>query len=48
MGALKAGEAPRPVMARVAVAAIFCLNGLALANWIARIPDAKARLALSR
>jgi len=31
----------------VAVAAIFCLNGLALANWIARIPDAKARLALS-
>jgi MFS family permease len=31
----------------VAVAAIFCLNGLALANWIARIPDAKALLALS-
>lgn len=43
----KAGEGARPLAARVAVAAIFCLNGLALANWIARIPDAKARLALS-
>jgi MFS family permease len=41
------GEAARPLAARVAVAAIFCLNGLALANWIARIPDAKAQLALS-
>lgn len=47
MVSLKAGEAARPLTARVAVAAIFCLNGLALANWIARIPDAKARLALS-
>jgi MFS family permease len=47
MVSLKVGEAARPLAARVAVAAIFCLNGLALANWIARIPDAKARLALS-
>jgi MFS family permease len=47
MVSLRVGEAARPVAARVAVAAIFCLNGLALANWIARIPDAKARLALS-
>jgi MFS family permease len=47
MVSLKVSEAARPLAARVAVAAIFCLNGLALANWIARIPDAKARLALS-
>src|SRR5499426_2680812 len=47
MVSLRVGEAARPLTARVAVAAIFCLNGLALANWIARIPDAKARLALS-
>src|SRR5262245_1106923 len=47
MASLRVGEAARPLAARVAVAAIFCLNGLALANWIARIPDAKARLALS-
>ncbi|HWQ15786.1 MAG TPA: MFS transporter [Roseiflexaceae bacterium] len=47
MVSLKVGEAARPVAARVGVAAIFCLNGLALANWIARIPDAKARLSLS-
>jgi MFS family permease len=47
MVSLKVGEAARPLAARVAVAAIFFLNGLALANWIARIPDAKARLALS-
>jgi MFS family permease len=33
--------------ARLAVAAIFCLNGVALANWIARIPDVKQQLALS-
>jgi MFS family permease len=37
----------RPVVARVAVAAIFGLNGFVLANWFARIADAKARLALS-
>ena len=43
----KRGEVARPLAARVAVAAIFCLNGLAIANWIARIPDAKARLAMS-
>src|SRR6266545_3808218 len=47
MVSVKVSEAARPLAARVAVAAIFCLNGLALANWIARIPDAKARLALS-
>ena len=38
---------PRPGRARLAVAIIFCLNGLALANWIARIPDVKQQLALS-
>src|SRR6478672_9835683 len=38
---------PRPCRARLAVATIFCLNGLALANWIARIPDVKQQLALS-
>jgi fucose permease len=32
---------------RLAVATIFCLNGMALANWIARIPDAKQQLGLS-
>src|SRR5439155_27362038 len=37
----------RPGRARLAVATIFCLNGLALANWIARIPDVKQQLALS-
>jgi MFS family permease len=38
---------PRPGRARLAVATIFCLNGLALANWIARIPDVKQQMALS-
>src|SRR5215213_6674591 len=38
---------PRPGRARLAVATIFCLNGLALANWIARIPDVKQQLGLS-
>src|SRR6478735_1436559 len=38
---------PYPGRARLAVATIFCLNGLALANWIARIPDVKQQLALS-
>jgi MFS family permease len=38
---------PHPGRARLAVATIFCLNGLALANWIARIPDVKQQLALS-
>ncbi|MFL5806561.1 MAG: MFS transporter [Roseiflexaceae bacterium] len=38
---------PRPRPARLAVATIFCLNGLALANWIARIPDVKQQLGLS-
>jgi MFS family permease len=37
----------RPRSARLAVATIFCLNGLALANWIARIPDVKEQLGLS-
>jgi MFS family permease len=36
-----------PGRARLAVATIFCLNGIALANWIARIPDVKQQLALS-
>jgi MFS family permease len=36
-----------PRAARFAVAAIFCLNGLGLSNWIARIPDVKERFALS-
>jgi MFS family permease len=31
---------------RIAVAAIFAINGLALSNWIARIPDAKAGLGI--
>ncbi|HEU5104033.1 MAG TPA: MFS transporter [Roseiflexaceae bacterium] len=38
---------PRVRYARYAVAGIFALNGLALANWIARIPDVKQQLALS-
>jgi MFS family permease len=29
------------------VATIFCFNGIALANWIARIPDAKQQLGMS-
>src|SRR5262245_54047167 len=33
--------------ARFAVAAIFCLNGVALANWISRIPDVKQQLRLN-
>lgn len=33
--------------ARVAVAAIFAINGMLLASWIARIPDVKSTLALS-
>jgi MFS family permease len=43
--AVAAAQPPRP--ARLAVALIFCLNGAALANWIARIPDVKLRLGLS-
>jgi MFS family permease len=42
-----AASLPRPRPARLAVATIFCLNGIALANWIARIPDVKQQLALS-
>jgi predicted MFS family arabinose efflux permease len=38
---------PRPRSARLAVAAIFFLNGMSLANWIARIPDVKQQLELS-
>ena len=41
-----AASRSRPRPARYAVAAIFFLNGLALANWIARIPDVKQQLAL--
>jgi len=38
---------PRLRSARLAVAGIFALNGLALANWISRIPDVKQQLGLS-
>jgi MFS family permease len=38
---------PRPGRTRLAVALIFGLNGMALANWIARIPDVKQQLALN-
>ena len=37
----------RPRAARIAVAAIFLVNGAAVANWVARIPDVKANLGLS-
>jgi MFS family permease len=37
----------RPRMARAAVATIFFANGAVLANWFARIPDVKQRLALT-
>lgn len=33
--------------ARLAVAAIFAINGILLANWVARIPDVKAALELN-
>lgn len=38
---LSASNESRPVMSRIAVAAIFCLNGMMLANWYTRIPDVK-------
>src|ERR671917_25579 len=37
----------RPRVARVAVATVFFANGALIANWFARIPDVKQRLALS-
>lgn len=37
----------RPRLARVSVATIFFANGAVIANWFARIPDVKQRLALS-
>src|SRR3712207_6328769 len=37
----------RPRVARLAVATIFLTNGVLVANWFARIPDVKQRLALS-
>lgn len=37
----------KPLPARLAVAAIFCANGAALANWFARIPDVKQRLEMN-
>src|SRR5919199_2880468 len=37
----------RPRVARVAVATVFFVNGVLVANWFARIPDVKQRLALS-
>jgi MFS family permease len=36
-----------PRGARLAVALVFAVNGIALANWIARIPDVKLQLGLS-
>jgi len=33
--------------ARIAVAAIFFLNGVSVASWVVRIPDAQRALALS-
>ena len=33
--------------ARVAVAAVFFLNGVSVASWVVRIPDTQRRLALS-
>jgi MFS family permease len=39
-------SSPPPRAARLAVAAIFLFNGIALANWIARIPDVKQQLQL--
>jgi MFS family permease len=45
--ALESAALPRLRAARLAVAGIFALNGMALANWIARIPDVKQQLALS-
>jgi MFS family permease len=42
-----AAPTTQPRSARVAVAGIFALNGLALANWISRIPDVKQQLGLS-
>jgi MFS family permease len=47
MVSAKVDAADRPLAARVAVAAIFFLNGMAIAHWFARIPDAKSRLTLS-
>jgi MFS family permease len=37
----------RPRAARLAVAAVFLVNGTAMANWFARIPDVKQQLVLS-
>src|SRR5688572_17906794 len=37
----------RPRAARLAVAAVFLVNGTAMANWFARIPDVKEQLVLS-
>ncbi|HYN89442.1 MAG TPA: MFS transporter, partial [Ardenticatenaceae bacterium] len=45
--AVEIGTIARPRVARVAVATIFCVNGALLANWFARIPDVKQRLALT-
>ncbi len=44
--ASKAAVAP-PRTARVAVTAIFFINGALIANWFARIPDVKQQLGLS-
>jgi MFS family permease len=42
-----AASLARPRAARIAVATIFLVNGAAIANWVARIPDMKQQLALS-
>jgi len=50
MAALDQIERPamtRPRVARLAVATVFFVNGVLIANWFARIPDVKQRLELS-
>ena len=41
------GVIASPRAARIAVAAIFCVNGALMATWFARIPDVKQQLGLS-
>ena len=40
------GVIASPRAARIAVAAIFCVNGALMATWFARIPDVKQQLGL--
>ncbi|MDI9547814.1 MAG: MFS transporter [Chloroflexota bacterium] len=43
----RSGAIANPRTARIAVAAIFCVNGALMATWFARIPDVKQQLGLS-